>query len=648
MKKLFSILSFENLKKNLQVSSSRFSITMILIILLSISFFAIINWDFSSVTEDRIIKTIFSLIITIFLSISVYLSAENSKLSKIKKNLLQIPVIIFWILFWFTFSSNINNFENLVFFILTLFWIISYLFFAPYLINIFKNNVEKNVYYSYFYKISWLFLVAFILWAILAILWNVAIMATFELFDIEYFDNFKVIANWVTLSFSFIAPIYALSQMPEKKEYNQSEFNENIFFSFLIKYTAIPFIYIYFFILYAYSAKVLLNFWDWPKWEISWLVIGFSIFGYLTYIFSYIFEEKNKAIKIFRKYFPFAVIPQIFMLFYAIYLRIAQYDFTINRYFVVIFWIWLLIISIYFVLSKKKNLIFVTSILTILTIIISIWPWWVYEFPQNRQFDRLQNNLQKANILNNWEINPLDSQNQIDIELSKNIYSWINYLCGFNNCDRIKNLFPEQYNSLVEKNKEELEMRKNQRIEEINESDISEEQKNEKLKNIDEMYEYSEPSKWEIVDYITDQIKVVSHSNNIWAQNRTISFVNNSNIFPINIEWYSKIIEITSYKQEINSEKINWYVDIQNELLKIYNLNEEIIEIDISEILEQVKQNNSKNENWNYNEMNLNFEIQDYKIIFRRLEIKNPKYKGSEDENTLKNYYYSDWYILIK
>jgi hypothetical protein len=102
------------------------------------------------------------------------------------------------------------------------------------------------------------------------------------------------------------------------------------------------------------------------------MVIWFSIFGYITYMFSYVFEEKNKFIKIFRKVFPYIVIPQIFMLFYAIYLRINQYDITINRYFIVVFGLWLLIISLYYIFSKKKHLAFIPAVLTLFTIIISI------------------------------------------------------------------------------------------------------------------------------------------------------------------------------------------------------------------------------------------------------------------------------------
>ncbi|MDR0772292.1 MAG: DUF4153 domain-containing protein, partial [Candidatus Peribacteria bacterium] len=65
-------------------------------------------------------------------------------------------------------------------------------------------------------------------------------------------------------------------------------------------------------------------------------------------------------------------IPQIFMLFYAMYLRINQYDLTINRYFVVVFGIWLLFISLYFVFSKRKNLIVIPAVLTTFTVLISV------------------------------------------------------------------------------------------------------------------------------------------------------------------------------------------------------------------------------------------------------------------------------------
>jgi len=92
-------------------------------------------------------------------------------------------------------------------------------------------------------------------------------------------------------------------------------------------------------------------------------------------MFSKSYEDEHRAVQIFRKFFPIVVIPQIPMLAYAIILRINQYDLTMNRYFVVIFGIWLTIISLYFVFGKIKSLTVIPATLTAITLLISIGPW---------------------------------------------------------------------------------------------------------------------------------------------------------------------------------------------------------------------------------------------------------------------------------
>jgi hypothetical protein len=250
-----------------------------------------------------------------------------------------------------------------------------------------------------------------------------------------------------------------LYQLPEKDKFEESYFNENAFFNFLIRYIALPFIYVYFIILYAYIIKVLMNFSDWPKGEVSWMVIGFSTFGYITYIFSYIFEvaskkESHKLIILFRKYFPYAMLAPIAMLFYAIFLRIGQYDITINRYFVVAFGIWLLVISLYMIISQKKSLIYIPAILTLFTLVISIGPWSVYNLPLIRQTQRLQDNLISAGILNNGVITPLENISDIDEQLSGQIYDGIEYVCGLDNCNAIKEMFSVIYTNIAQEDED--------------------------------------------------------------------------------------------------------------------------------------------------------------------------------------------------
>lgn len=271
---------------------------------------------------------------------------------------------------------------------------------------------------------------------------SIAIGAIGTLFDLNtHINEWKLYENWAIAACALIAPLYGLMHLPRIEEIHDKEYTTDIFFAFIIRFIAIPFIFLYFCILYAYSVKVLINISDWPKGEISWLVIGFSIFGYLGYIFSKSYETEHRMVQIFRQYFPMVVIPQIPMLAYAIILRINQYDFTMNRYFVVIFGIWLTIISLYFVIGKIKSLTVIPATLTFIALLISFGPWGVYQLPLNRQYNALIQNLTTAGILKDGVITK--APESLDPTLENTIYSGIQYVCGFENCTRIKTLFAD-------------------------------------------------------------------------------------------------------------------------------------------------------------------------------------------------------------
>jgi len=228
-----------------------------------------------------------------------------------------------------------------------------------------------------------------------------------------------------------------------------------------------------------------MNFSDWPKGIVSWMVIGFSSFGYLIYILSRAYADESRMVAVFRRYFPYMVAPQILMLGYAIYLRINQYDLTMNRYFVVIFGIWLTIISLYYIFSTKKSLSMIPTSLVAIILIISLGPWSIYSLPLARQEARLMRDLETAQILQNGVIVPLQNNTDISRELSTDIYSEIDYICGFDDCDTIKELFPEQY-TLSDTNA----------------------QKEWEQYTYEGKEPYTEPSKYQIVAAVTQYIKV--------------------------------------------------------------------------------------------------------------------------------------------
>ena len=108
-------------------------------------------------------------------------------------------------------------------------------------------------------------------------------------------------------------------------------------------------------------------------------------------------------------------------------------------------------------LRKSAIIAFVPASLALVSFVISIGPWGVFSYPFQRQEARLIKNLKTANILVDGKIIPLKSERDISKELSTEITSGINYLCDFDNCTRVKELFPEQAEKVEKQLKENWE-----------------------------------------------------------------------------------------------------------------------------------------------------------------------------------------------
>ncbi len=640
MKKIFSSLNIQKIWDNIIQTIQRFPTSTSIIILISLCFFTLLHKELSDISAQNIVKAVLSLILTFFFSIGIDLNNESRKITWIKKYLLQLIAIGFGILFFFSFNSNMDSFENIIFFLLSMFGIIWFLFFAPYLKNIISNNGKQSVYYAYFYKIATLVLISYILGWVLFAWWAIAITTIETLFWLGSIIDGKIYGDWAIISLSIFTPLFTLNKIPSSSDFTKDSLTENAFFSILIKYVAVPFVMIYFIILYAYSIKVLLSFWDWPKWEVSWMVIGFSILGYMTYIFSYIFEAKHTLIKQFRKYFPYAVVPQVCMLFYAIYLRINQYDLTMNRYFIVIFGTWLLILSLYFIFSKRKYLWNIPALLTVFTIIISIGPWSVYNLPESRQLDRLENNLIQAGILKDSNIYPLENYNDIDSRLSWEIYDGIDYLCDFNNCETIKNIFSEQYSIIEAQDKKEFEEQKAKDIKKYQDDPDTYSYLSESEDDI-----YRGMSHWEIVSEISEYIKVQKHYDNGYINPTIYLSTKYNNHFPIDTSGWNSMMIMTNHS---NNEAKNYAkIDIQEKTLQIIQ-NWTIKEtIQIDSIIYTLKEYN----HWSSLDTDkMTFEVSwekyQTKIFFNNISFPNPQHQA--DSNQSRYYENVDGYVLIK
>jgi hypothetical protein len=517
--------------------------------------------------------------------------------------------------------------ESVTYFLLHLAGFVSLIFFAPYIARILEGKEGSIEYTNYFSRIAWVFLMSAIVWGSLFALGAIAIGSVTSLFDLsDYVWNGKLYGYWATISLSIIAPIYGLIQMPYTKEIDKKSYEINRFFSFLIKYVAVPFIYIYFAILYAYSVKVLMNFSVWPKGIISWLVIGFSSFGYLVYIFSKAYED-SEIVSLFRRYFPFVVIPELFMLAYSIGLRISQYDITMNRYFVVIFGLWLLGISLYYIFSQKKSLAIIVASLTIISLVISLGPWSVFALPLSRQSDRLTRNLITAKILENGKITPLSDRSAISKELSGDIYSGISYLCSFDDCSRVKALFPVQVAD----------------IEAVSRANW------EKYNTITGST-YPGLGSWEIISGVTEKIKVSQWFDPPTTEPLYKQYSSKNppdGQYPLEVKGYDRLVSVYGDSQ--------WWVEVRYPFISINPDDATLRYHTASGVLEKIALPSSMLTIQGYGETPLEAESLIYTITWSRSDIRlllnsyavrNPAYSGWTDKNN--QYYYINGFALVK
>lgn len=549
MKKSYIASTLQTIYASLRSLLLRFPLPVLIILFLSAVFFYTVNKN--NTFSENITRIILSGIVWCFFAIGVSLFSET-KIDKKYKYLSYAAWIIYMPLFYFYVKIGTNfSIEWFTYFMLHLIGFIGLMYSVPFISSFLHNRDVRIEYSNYFTRVSWMLLMSGIVWWALMLLWAIAIASLDSLFDLSVLvGDIHAYENWAIISFVITAPLYGLLHFPESTGLQKSEYEVNKFFSFLIRYVATPFIIVYFTILYLYTLKVLIDFTNWPKWIISWMVIGFSVFGYIVYMFSKSYEENTWFISLFRRYFPCAVLPQLFMLGYAIYLRISQYGLTVNRYFVVIFWFWLLGVSIYFCISKKKSLITLPVSLACISFIISIWPWSVVNYPYALQYKRLTNNLIKAKILQNGKIVPLSEFNAIEKDLSSEISAEIRYLCEYNGCKDVKNLFSEQ------------------------------------LAWVKESYparwsDDGELSNWTIIDTINQKVKlwyVQESDSSVYELNYQSRENEDYVIFPMDIAWYDSILRVYGSGSYSSDAKEYISIDIHSWVASIVNSDKKVLD----------------------------------------------------------------------
>lgn len=198
----------------------------------------------------------------------------------------------------------------------------------------------------------------------------------------------------------------------------------------LAQYILLPLVVLYFGILMAYEGKILAT-WNLPHGWVSQLVLWFSVVGILSLLLLHPLQKRkeNKWISVFGRLFFRGLIPLVVMLFVAIYVRMADYGVTVNRYQVAAMSAGLAVVVLYFVFSKVRDIRIIPIVLFLLAMFSAYGPFSAFAVSERSQKARLEAYMTQYNILNDGAVRkapePVPYADRMEMS------SIISYLCDW-------------------------------------------------------------------------------------------------------------------------------------------------------------------------------------------------------------------------
>jgi hypothetical protein len=237
---------------------------------------------------------------------------------------------------------------------------------------------------------------------------------------------------WIVILGLFVVP-FILSGIPENLSRLDDVADYPRSLKVLGQYVLPPLVLIYFVILYAYIAKIIIT-WSWPQGWVGRLILGFSATGILSLFILDPIREKMETLWIKRasRWYYVILLPLIVVLFLALWRRISEYGLTEDRYMGLAIAVWLAFIAGYFLLSRAKSIKMIPASLCVLTLLISVGPWGMFSLSAHSQIQRLEGILTADAILVNGMVQKAPSPVSEDDEIQiSSILLYLHEVHGF-------------------------------------------------------------------------------------------------------------------------------------------------------------------------------------------------------------------------
>ncbi len=271
-----------------------------------------------------------------------------------------------------------------------------------------------------------------------------AMYATEQLFDVHIPGKFYSYLSVLLLGLLY--SLIFLSGIPAIDERLRQPYSYPKALKIFVQYILIPIALVYLVILYIYGFKILIL-WSLPKGWVTYLISGFAALGIFAFILIYPIHRKNPFLHRYYIWFFPLLLPLLLLLSAAIYVRIENYGITVNRYLLIVLFLWLSGTSIYLILNKLRNIIAIPASIFAILLLISFGPWGISRVSINSQIHRLTELLQKNKRFKEGKY--VKSSSTIHFEDKKRISSIVSYLCQEHGYRCLQPLFTEDLDSLI-------------------------------------------------------------------------------------------------------------------------------------------------------------------------------------------------------
>lgn len=434
---------FSRLFRLSHTSLKRFPEVIVTSVIGSLAMLFFVEYEHAhSVQQQWVGNIVLTCVIGLSLLVGVKLLVERLQVAARIKLLLRAIPLLFLVGYYFSLPKEIEQMVVIRSLLLALAFH-CFVAVAPYL-----RKGEANGFWQ-FNKTVFLQIILSVLYtAVLYLGIVLALLAIKNLFGVEIKDR-RFFELWVLLVGIFNTWFF-LSGLPNDYEQLEQDCSYPKGLKVFTQYVLLPLVSIYLLILYVYLIKII-ALWKLPVGWVSVLILSFAIAGILSLLLVHPLraEENESWLKHFTRWFYRLQFPLVGLLFVAIGKRLSQYGITEERYFILILAFWLLGISLYFLISRKKNIRFIPISLGALALLASFGPWGCFSVSKNNQLARLKHFLEKEQLLvdGKW----VRSSKNIAFDKRKTICSVVDYLNDMHGSKSLQPLLSINLDTLFKK-----------------------------------------------------------------------------------------------------------------------------------------------------------------------------------------------------